>query len=314
MKALVCQVSWNSYYRGNHSIYPCGYIANGLDVTNFINLNGFYFAYFNGQGITFENNQDKISVEYLIFISKHPIKGNVIVGWFKNATVFNSCQKHRKGNYYYAIGKDEDCVLLKEEHRDFSLEIEGPYAWIDLNRRLKLYIDKNKHRVNYRQSDVNTALNLNLSNLSDSCSMIETTILNENYLQALQLTNRAIMLFGTKASLIYYKAWILYLLLQYNHAVKLLTQIMNVSSYKDLVHYMLGNIFFETEDYDRSIKFLTNVKDTNIDMTQYMLAQAYAMKKQIALAKGAIERAINANPNEKAYQDFKEKLKEWNHE
>ena len=77
---------------------------------------------------------------------------------------------------------------------------------------------------------------------------------------------------------------------------------------------MLGNIFFETEDYDRCIKFLLNVKTTNIDMTQYMLAQAYAMKKQIALARGAIEKAINANPTEIAYQDFKTKLKEWNHE
>lgn len=314
MKVLACQVSWNSFYRGNESIYPCDYIKDGLDQTNFINLNGFYFAYFNGEGLSFENNIDKISVDYLIFVSKHPTKGMVVIGWFKHATIFNQCQKHHKGNYYYAIGRDEDCVLLKEEHRDYALHIDGAYSWIELNKKLKLYIEKSKHRVNYRQSDVNTALNINLTNLEDSCAMIEKTILSENYLQSLQLTNRAIMLFGTKASLIYYKAWILYLLLQYNHSVKLLSQIMNVSTYKDLVHYMLGNIFFETEDYDRSIKFLLNVKTTNIDLTQYMLAQAYAMKKQIALARGAIEKAINANPTEIAYQDFKTKLKEWNHE
>ena len=306
MKVLACQISYDEFYRGNDS-------AN-LDTTNFVNLNGFCFGYFNGEGICFENNQDKISIDYLIFTAKNPKGIQVVVGWYKNATVLNTCQKHKKGNFYFALAKDEDSFLIEDKHRDYELNIQSNYEWIEMPKRLKLYIEKNKHRVNYRQTDVNTAINIQFSDLKSGCEMIESTIMNQNYLQALQLTNRAIMLFGTKASLIYYKAWVLYLLLQYQHAVKLLSQIMNIEAYSDIVSYMLGNIFFETEDYERSIKFLSKVKKTNLDMTCYMLAQAYAMKSQVALARGAIERAIQLNPNEEVYQSFKQSLKEWKHE
>lgn len=306
MKVLVAQVSWNDFYRGNQSEHK--------DSTNFINLNGFYFGYFNGQGLAFENGKEKISIDYLIFVSNHPSKGSVIVGWYKNPTVFTTCQTHHKGNLYYSICKDEDGVLLDIKDRDFVLNCEGDFEWITLNKRLKIYLEKTTKRVNYRQSDVNKAVNVKFTDLKNACEMIEAAIMHEHYLQALQLTNRAIMLYEQKVSLTYYKAWVLYLLLQYHHAVQLLSQILNVEAYSDLVSYMLGNIFFETEDYEKSILFLRKVKHANIDMTNYMLSQAYAMQGQVALARGAIEKAIIANPSEQVYQDFRTSLKEWNHE
>ena len=39
MKVLACQVSWNSFYRGNESIYPCDYIKDGLDFLRANNQN-----------------------------------------------------------------------------------------------------------------------------------------------------------------------------------------------------------------------------------------------------------------------------------
>lgn len=314
MKTLVCEVSWHAFYRGENATNPSLYIENEKDATNFINLNGFYFGYFNGNGLQLTTHQEKERIDYLIFVSNHPQKGKVIVGWYKHPTILKDCQQHQKGNYYYAICKDEDGLLLDEKDRDFSLDCNGAFEWKDIDRRLKIYLEKTTKRINYRQSDVNKAINLPLSDIKNVAQMIETSILHQQYLNALQITNQALLKFGNLASLIYYKAWILYMLLQYHHAVQLLTQLGHVEAYKERVNYMLGNIFFETEDYDRSIKFLKNVKQTNIDQVNYMLSQAYAMQGQVALAKGAIEKAIIANPNEPVYHAFKQDLKEWNHE
>lgn len=310
MKALICEISWSTYYRGEEALYPSQYISNNLDSTNFINFDGNYYAYFNNQVL----DEDIKHIDYLIFVAKHPKLGMRICGWYKDATIYKNMQTFVRGNVYYASCKDENAFLLSEKDRDFPLEIHSNCEWIEINKRLKVYLERTTKRINYHQNDINKAVNINLPNVKNTCEMIERAIMSNELLTALKITNSALIKHGMLASFIYYKAWILYLFLQYRSSTIYLSQIMNVQAYSDLVNYMLGNIYFELEDYEKCIKVLENVKKVNPDQTNYMLAQAYAMQGQVAFAKGAIEKALIIKPDEEAYISFKQSLKEWNHE
>lgn len=311
MQTLVCEISWAPFYRGEEAKYPCQYsIEENGDLTNFINFDGIYYGMFHGEPLIKAHHT---TIDYVIFVAKNKNKESYIVGWYKNATLYADQQYYDPGQPYYVKANDENVVLLDEKERQYLLACQGPWQWIEMNRRLANYLKQTK-RINYRRQDLNAGTTLALSNLETTCEFIEKEMTEMHYFQALRIVNRALLTFGRLASLIYYKAWILYAFQQYKQASLLLMQIRDIPQFHDFSCYMLGNIYFETGAYETSIEMFEAVKKLNPDQTAYMLAQAYAMLSDTTQAMRAIDQAIMLNPNEEAYRNLKDDLRKWSRE
>lgn len=313
MSILVCSISWKPFYRGEEDGFLSDFIKNNEDRTNFINFNGIYYGYFDGSQLCQEQKTHHQKIDYVIFVAKQPNMSSVIVGWYGNATLYRDEQYFDIEAPYFVSAEDHDVVLLPEKDRTFHLDIEGAYQWLSPDRRLMNYLRQTK-RINYRKEDLNKSITLPLQSLQITCEFIEKEIANNDLLKALQIVNKGILTYGRLASLIYYKAWILYSFLQYRQASLLLFQIKEIPEFHDFACYMLGNIYFETGEYPTCIEMLKSVKKLNPDQTFYMIAQAYAMESDVEQAKKAISQAIMLNPEETVYQEFSEDLRAWSHE
>ncbi len=114
----------------------------GHEAYNFLNINGLLYGYFQPhmkepfeinlgrikQGCTV----DKIDNVLVIWFATNPVdKGQVVVGWYNNATVFRSVQSPRsmpfRENYNYNVkARTEDCVLLPISKRKFPVGHDIP--------------------------------------------------------------------------------------------------------------------------------------------------------------------------------------------
>jgi hypothetical protein len=109
----------------------------GHEAYNYSNINGVLYGYFQPhmkqpyeinlgrieQGYT----DDEIDKVLVIWFATNPIdRGQVVVGWYKNATVFKSIQSPntlpQRGNYNYNIkAQKKHCVLLPISKRKFPV-------------------------------------------------------------------------------------------------------------------------------------------------------------------------------------------------
>lgn len=307
MKVLVCEISYRRFYRGENEGY---HIVDDNDATNFINFNGDYYGFFKGEGLADEMSKHHQEVDYVIFVAKDQKKISRIVGWYKQVRLYKDMQYFDVQKPFYVTAKDKNVVLLDEKDRTFILDIQGPYQWVEADRRLHHFL-KQTRRINYITEDFNRSITMPLQSLEITCQFIEKEMAEMNYLKALQLVNRALTTYGRLASLIYYKAWVLYGFLQYRQASQLLFAIKDVVAFHDFACYMLGNIYFETEDYQTSIAMFLENKTVNQDQNAYMLAQAYAMENMTSQAIATIGKAIQLNPSEEVYREFEISLRKW---
>lgn len=74
--------------------------------------------------------QDRLEGVTVVWVSKSPKDGPVIVGWYQNATLFREYQEPPDGSGrehdgapigYYAVAGEDDCVLLAEDARKFPI-------------------------------------------------------------------------------------------------------------------------------------------------------------------------------------------------
>lgn len=295
MEILLCKIHALPHYRGEDDC---------LESINFINFNGLYYGWFDGAGLSQLFEGQKV-YDYVIFSD-----GNVAIGWYKNATVYATEQQMSYGTPYFVTCKDEDAFLMDERDRRFGLRTELPVQEIEPTRRILSLVSRTK-RINYHMADLNTSASLNLSSVENTCRLIEQEMQNEHELNALKITNLALHTFGRLVALMYYKAWILYTFLQYDQALMLLNAIKGVDAYHDHVYFMLGNIHFECEEYEKAKDAFLEVKDLNKDQTAYLLAQTWAMLENGKEAMVWINQAITYNPYEEVYMDFKIKLEGW---
>jgi len=115
----------------------------GHEVYNFLNISGTLYGYFQphmkpGEEINLGRIEqgcadDKIDNVLVIWFATNPIdRGQVVIGWYKNATVFRSIQSPNslplRKNYNYNIkAREKDGVLLEISKRKFPVghDIEG---------------------------------------------------------------------------------------------------------------------------------------------------------------------------------------------
>lgn len=150
MKILFARVGFMKFYQGPKpgDEKPIGgglYNADeiGHEVYNFRDIDGVLYGYFQPHmKPPYEINlgrivqgcaDDKIDNVLVIWFATNPIgKGQVVIGWYNNATVFRSMQSPNalllRENYSYNVkARTEDCVLLPLSKRKFPVghDIEG---------------------------------------------------------------------------------------------------------------------------------------------------------------------------------------------
>jgi hypothetical protein len=150
MKVLLARVGWMKYYQGPQpgDEKPIGggsYNAEkiGHEAYNFLDIDGTLYGYFQphmkaGEAVNLGRIEhgyadDKIDNVLVIWFATNPIKkGQIVIGWYNNATVFRSIQSTNslplRKNYNYNIkARVEDYVLLPISKRKFRVGhgIEG---------------------------------------------------------------------------------------------------------------------------------------------------------------------------------------------
>lgn len=128
MRIIFCNITWLKNYLGEDD--------KAQDSYNFQDYNEKCYGYVSNRGGSlqlerFESatvNDDSIDNVLVIWVAKHPETGkNVIVGWYKNATLYKYSQECYP---YGGIGRDlyfsieacsKDCFLLPESERKFEI-------------------------------------------------------------------------------------------------------------------------------------------------------------------------------------------------
>lgn len=144
MKVLFARIGFMKFYKGPKpgDEKPVGggsYNSTevGHEAYNFLSIDGHRYGYFqphmtppydiNIKRIDPNCDADQIDNVLVIWFATNPIaKGQVVVGWYKNATVFRSIQSPtslpQRGNYNYnIIAKAKDCTLLPISKRKYPV-------------------------------------------------------------------------------------------------------------------------------------------------------------------------------------------------
>jgi hypothetical protein len=150
MKVLLARIGFMKFYKGPKpgDEKPLGggkYNTEGIghEAYNFLNIRGSLYGYFqphmkspyeiNLSRIEQGYSDDKIDNVLVIWFATNPIdRGQVVIGWYNNATVYRSIQSTNmlplRENYDYNIkARTEDGVLLPISKRKFPVghDIEG---------------------------------------------------------------------------------------------------------------------------------------------------------------------------------------------
>jgi hypothetical protein len=132
---LFCNIAWMKHYKGtrgdppkssasyirehgtgseNHNFNPTGGSMRGfVQVTGTINL----------KRLGTSNDDDFIAGATVVWIAPSPLGGTVIVGWYRNATIYKEVRvDHRvQGRDYNIVAKPKDCVLLPIDRRIYAV-------------------------------------------------------------------------------------------------------------------------------------------------------------------------------------------------
>ena len=138
-RLLFANIGWMKDYRGFmdgvDEIFGGGSFENKLkhEQFNFLPVEGYCYGYAQpnknsiscGRIEPSYKGKDSIEGVTVVMVAPHPEGGSVIVGWYKNATVYSSPQKETSGKRggfpYFFSAKAEDCTLIPPIQRQFEV-------------------------------------------------------------------------------------------------------------------------------------------------------------------------------------------------
>lgn len=132
-KVLFVRVGWSNYYDGSKSdeLIGGGEFNKenvGAEVTNFRNIKNYFYGHFANCAPSLDkidpnSNNETLENVSIIYFAKHPSnKGQYVVGWYNDATVYKEEQYlSRYRRYYYVRAKSNKSVLVPTEFRDCSI-------------------------------------------------------------------------------------------------------------------------------------------------------------------------------------------------
>jgi hypothetical protein len=141
-KMIFLNVGWMKDYKGleNDKITSGGaYVQEhgyGHEIFNFLPYNGYMYGYVQPNGkiridrLGASKQDESVDDVLAVWVSRSPMGGTFIVGWYKNATVYrnlqsapeNSNRKYKEEELGYFIkAKKENCTLLSMDKRVFKI-------------------------------------------------------------------------------------------------------------------------------------------------------------------------------------------------
>ena len=144
MNFIIFKIGFSNYYNGiediSKNIYDKFYQekkSNNPEIYNFQDYNNFCYGYaslksgvVNLSNIKFKNDKSTLLKDALILWVYEKDNKYYLVGWYKNATVYNFLQRKLsypsvgRDLYYNVRAKSKDCYLLPVENRNFTLNID----------------------------------------------------------------------------------------------------------------------------------------------------------------------------------------------
>lgn len=130
MRILFCKIKPMKYYKGICDNDPAPYMPQGIHIGEQYNFRPVIekdnriccHGYFENheRNIILENfdknaKSDSIDNVLVVWCARYNDFGNVIVGWYKNVTVYRHLQK--EPDWHYTTADIENCVLLPEKTR-----------------------------------------------------------------------------------------------------------------------------------------------------------------------------------------------------
>lgn len=182
MNILFCKVGWCNFYNGNILDKPFrGGRYNetqiGHEIHNYLNCNGTYYGYVQSVGDTIKlerlgasNKDNFLSNVLVVWVSLSNIWGPVIVGWYKNATVYRKHQevpleamqnRQLKDHNFYNISSNE-VFLIPPENRSFTIYGFGQsnvwYGNEETINKVKEYINSYSNEYEKRIEEINNSI------------------------------------------------------------------------------------------------------------------------------------------------------------
>lgn len=140
-KILFCNIGWMRSYKGlvNDEIIGGGknvrLFGSGGEIFNFLSYKGYMYGYVQPHHSSIKLERigndvynDKIKNVTIIWLSTRPNFGSVIIGWYKNATLYrymqDDCPDKRRKNQteYFIKAKSRDAKLLSIDERFFKIK------------------------------------------------------------------------------------------------------------------------------------------------------------------------------------------------
>ncbi|WP_054871940.1 tetratricopeptide repeat protein [Caloranaerobacter sp. TR13] len=350
-RVLFCNIGWMKYYNGNTDedkissggAYVDEY-KDGVETCNFRNINGYHFGYFstktskNGKenqlhierlaGVT---DRDSLANNVLvIWVAKKEKDKSVIIGWYKNATVYRYYQENI--NLFYNVkAQAKDCILLPIEKRNFRIpraSIEGKgkgmgraNVWFadspeaqGLVKEVIDYINSyTGERLNkvYSEKDFVAKTDEVFNDIKDYSDKAIELFEKGKELEALKYVNKGIDLDNLNSDLYNLKGRIFLSLFQYNKALEMFEKATEIdpkfyNAYfnKAITYEQIGQYKKAIENYDI---VLSGQKD-DIEC-YYGKAICYYYLEDLNRALKVINAGLLISPDDKYLIEFKDSLK-----
>ncbi len=169
-RILFCNIGWMEKYQGQTKVDQItsggSYIQNGEvghEVCNFINHNGVCYGYVQPGGRSIDlsridsgSKENQIENVLVVWTAKRNGLGTVIVGWYKDATVFKSCQK---------------LSSVSESHKNNNLS--QYYIKADYSKSNLLPIDERTHVIPRRTKGSIGQSNIWYADATESAQFVE---------------------------------------------------------------------------------------------------------------------------------------------
>lgn len=340
MNFIIFKISFSNYYNGieddSLNIYDKFYQekkSNNPEMYNFQDYNDFCYGYaslkdgvVNLSSLDFKNDNSKLLSNALVVWVYEKDNKNFIVGWYKDATVYNFLQRKLsypsvgRDLYFNVKAKSKNCFLLPVENRNFSINI----PFYDNNN---FYIGDEKDSVyneistfinNYNGCFSNTVINNiideKLKDAPENPQLLYKRgtiyLYNEgNFIEALKYFNSALMfknMLNEKEliDLYYVKAFCLQLLNSFNNSILYFEKVLNSIDYDLNILKNMIYLYIYTKQYKKAIECCDKILKTEInnelsklflDEITCLKVDCYLYLQDYNLAKDTIKNLLKTN-------------------
>lgn len=359
MKILFCNITYLNKYIGitDDDMPNKGgaWVTKNKDAHeqwNFLNYDGYCYGFVQNKGESFyieridktAADQDLVDGVTVVWCALNDKGETVIVGWYENATVYRYYQSsictpiYGLDRYYFTRARAEDCCLLPEENRTFSIgraSVEGKgkgfgqnnywfaesaYARKELIPAVEAFIEENRGKgINRTDKDFSEPENVKECLTDEEIKLADELYNDNSFFEFLPLGYR---LYNEvkNADRAYYLGTALAALHQYSAAITWFNRVIETEGESWGVKSFLPYLYQQCERYDdaaesaESLLRFDEAKEENVRFEIYgIIADSLFFsgrtREAIVWLDKILEESANANLNDHTLKTKEEWLK-----